>query len=401
MTDGNIDTSVDQMRNIEVAPELLDADLSMESEIDEQSERLAEVSPAAGSVAVGGFVASEEQLAETNGRVLVANGSSKQEAATSTGRSHPRRRPPLERDTDDIFRLYLEDIGQHDLLTKEQEAELALRIEAGVAAKERLAAGKRLPIGEQRELKRTIKDGEDAHDEFVEANLRLVVSIAKKFTRSGMDLTDLTQYGNLGLIHAVDKFDGRKGFKFSTYATWWIRQAIQRGVANDSRTIRIPVHAGDLLDDVLLERHLMELTLGRKPTAAELAAELKISEQKILDVLRYATNPRSLDEPIMEDSEMVVGDTVEDRNANDPYEAALLSALPPKVQDALDKLDERERDIVVLRFGLDGGGERTHQEVADLFDLTRERIQQIQAKAFAKLREPSTDSDSLRDLISS
>src|SRR6478752_5887961 len=281
-----------------------------------------------------------------------------------------------DRDYEDLVRLYLEDVGRHDLLTKDDEVRLAQAIEGGVAAQAELEAAKKLTPTQRRQLRRSIRTGEEAHRQFVNSNLRLVVSIAKKYQSSGLPLLDIVQEGNLGLIHAVDKFDWRKGFKFSTYATWWIRQAIQRGIANSARVIRLPVHAGDMLTALLKLRASLEGSLGRTPTLAELAREAELPLEKVVEVLRYAVDTISLDEPVRDDGDAELGDFVEDRN---------------EVAKVLSVLDERERTILTLRFGLDGGGERTLEEVAEHFGLTRERIRQIEARAMSKLRHPSAD----------
>src|SRR5713226_7237955 len=210
-----------------------------------------------------------------------------------------------DRDYEDLVRLYLEDVGRHDLLTKDDEVRLAQAIEAGVAAQAELDAAKKLTPTQRRQLRRFIRTGEEAHRQFVNSNLRLVVSIAKKYQSSGLPLLDIVQEGNLGLIHAVDKFDWRKGFKFSTYATWWIRQAIQRGIANSARVIRLPVHAGDMLTALLKMRAQLELPLD-----------------KVVEVLRYAVDTVSLDEPVRDDGDAELGDFVEDRNATAPFDAA-------------------------------------------------------------------------------
>ena len=296
-----------------------------------------------------------------------------------------------DRDYEDLVRLYLEDVGRHDLLTKDDEVRLAQAIEGGVAAQAELEAAKKLTPTQRRQLRRSIRTGEEAHRQFVNSNLRLVVSIAKKYQSSGLPLLDIVQEGNLGLIHAVDKFDWRKGFKFSTYATWWIRQAIPRGIANSARVIRLPVHAGDMLTALLKMRAQLEGSLGRTPTLAELAAEAELPLDKVVEVLRYAVDTVSLDEPVRDDGDAELGDFVEDRNATAPFDAAAVSLLPGEVAKVLKVLDERERTILCLRFGLDGGGERTLEEVAEYFGLTRERIRQIEARAMSKLRHPSAD----------
>jgi len=306
----------------------------------------------------------------------------------------------VDRDEEDLVRLYLTDIGQYTLLTKDDEVRLAKAIEAGKAAGEELAATKNVTVAKRRELKKIIREGEIAERAFVQSNLRLVVSIAKKYQASGLPLLDLIQEGNLGLMHAVEKFDWRKGFKFSTYATWWIRQAITRGIANTGRTIRLPVHAGDTLARLQKARSRLELKYGRPATLAELAKEVEMPEDKVTEALRFAAEPLSLSEPLREDGDAELGDVVEDRSAVSPFEEAATSLLPEEIQRLLAPLDEREREILKLRFGLDGKGEpRTLEEVGEHFNLTRERIRQIEARAMSKLRHPSSDTGA-RDLLS-
>jgi RNA polymerase sigma factor (sigma-70 family) len=326
----------------------------------------------------------------------------------------------IERDEEDLVRLYLTDIGQYALLTKDDEVELAKKIEAGKEAYEelkKLEAGKTddddkkkksakkkkdepavSPVQRKRELKRSIRAGESAERMFVQSNLRLVVSIAKKYQASGLPLLDLIQEGNLGLMHAVEKFDWRKGFKFSTYATWWIRQAITRGIANTGRTIRLPVHAGDTLARVQKTRSRLEIKLGRPPTIKEMAEDLEMEEEKVIEALRFASEPLSLSEPLREDGDAELGDVVEDRSAESPFEVAATQLLPEEIQTLLSPLDERERQILALRFGLDRGEPRTLEEVGEHFNLTRERIRQIEARAMSKLRHPSSDTGA-RDLL--
>ena len=277
----------------------------------------------------------------------------------------------VERDEEDLVRLYLTDIGQYTLLTKDDEVRLAKQIESGKAATAELDSATELTAAKKRDLRRAAREGEDAERAFVQSNLRLVVSIAKKYQASGLPLLDLIQEGNLGLMHAVEKFDWRKGFKFSTYATWWIRQAITRGIANTGRTIRLPVHAGDTLARLQKARSRLELKLGR---------------------------PATLSEPLREDGDAELGDVVEDRSAESPFEVAATALLPEEIARLLAPLDEREREILKLRFGLDRGEPRTLEEVGEHFNLTRERIRQIEARAMSKLRHPSSDTGA-RDLL--
>jgi hypothetical protein len=305
----------------------------------------------------------------------------------------------IERDDEDLVRLYLTDIGQYPLLTKDDEVRLAQTIEGGREAAEKVENGAKLTAAEKRKLKIEAKRGEDAQQTFVQSNLRLVVSIAKKYQASGLPLLDLIQEGNLGLMHAVEKFDWRKGFKFSTYATWWIRQAITRGIANTGRTIRLPVHAGDTLARVQKAQARLELKYGRPATLAELGAEVEMPEDKLIEALRFRAEPLSLSEPLREDGDAELGDVVEDRSAESPFEVAAVALLPEEIQRLLSPLDEREREILRLRFGLDRGEPRTLEEVGEHFNLTRERIRQIEARAMSKLRHPSSDTGA-RDLLS-
>jgi RNA polymerase sigma factor (sigma-70 family) len=290
---------------------------------------------------------------------------------------------------EDLVRLYLNDIGKYPLLSKDEEARLAQDIEIGRQARRELAGVVGVVPSRQRELRRLIRGGDEATDAFVRANLRLVVSIAKKYQAAELPLMDLVQEGNLGLIHAVEKFDWRKGFKFSTYATWWIRQAITRGIANSGRTVRLPVHAGDLLKQVITARGRLEGHLGRRPTTAELAADLAVNEERIVDILRHATEPISLSEPLRDDGSTELGDLVADQAAVSPFDAAAVALLRDEVNQMLGGLDEREREILRLRFGLDRGQPRTLDEVGAVFKLTRERIRQIEARALSKLRHPT------------
>ena len=305
----------------------------------------------------------------------------------------------IDKDEEDLVRMYLSDIGQYPLLTKEDEVRLAKDIERGSRAQKELSSrSKDVTPQRRQELKREVRLGKVAQGYFVQSNLRLVVSIAKKYQASGLPLLDLIQEGNLGLMHAVEKFDWRKGFKFSTYATWWIRQAITRGIANTGRTIRLPVHAGDTLSRVQKAQARLEITLGRPPSLAQLAKEVEIEESKLLEALKFRSEPLSLSEPLREDGDAELGDVVEDRAAESPFEMAATTLLPIEIARLLAPLDDREREILKLRFGLDRGEPRTLEEVGEHFNLTRERIRQIEARAMSKLRHPSSDTGA-RDLL--
>jgi RNA polymerase sigma factor (sigma-70 family) len=300
---------------------------------------------------------------------------------------------------EDLVRLYLNDVGKYALLTRTDEVRLAQTVEAGRDARVELSGNEELTPSRQRELRRVVRQADDAADTFVKANLRLVVSIAKRYQGSEQPLLDLVQEGNLGLIHAVEKFDWRKGFKFSTYATWWIRQAVTRGIANTGRTVRLPVHAGDLLNRVAKTRARLEGKLGRRPTIAELAADLELDECKVVEIIRYAGEPVSLSEPLRADSDAELSDIIEDRSAVSPFDAAAASLLSREVAKLLVVLDERERVVLQLRFGLDRGEPRTLDEVGAHFNLTRERIRQIEARAMSKLRHPTLELNA-HDLLS-
>jgi RNA polymerase sigma factor (sigma-70 family) len=302
------------------------------------------------------------------------------------------------RDDQDLVHLYLNDIGRRPLLTKEDEIGLAQRIEAGADARGQLD-GKVASKGDcRRELRRRVREGDAARHSFVESNLRLVVSIAKLYRRSGINFLDLVQEGNLGLMHAVDKFEWRKGFKFSTYATWWIRQAIQRGIANTARTIRLPVHAADRMTRVGPARARLEAKLGRSPTRAEIAEELELPEDELAELLHRAAHPVSLSAPLSGDGDAELADVVSDASATSPCDAAAAAVLPREIVKHLEPLTPREKKVLVLRTGLDRGEPRTLGEVGTYFELTRERIRQIEAAALAKLRHPAFNT-TLRELL--
>ena len=301
----------------------------------------------------------------------------------------------------DLVRVYLDGIGRYPLLTKEDEARLARRIEDGRRAQEELAGDDGgLDAAQARQLRRTVADGKAATDEFVNANLRLVVSIAKKYQSAEMPLLDLIQEGNIGLMHAVDKFDWRKGFKFSTYATWWIRQAIGRGIDNTGRMVRLPVHAGDQVRRVVKIRGQMEGRLGRLPTASELAEEAGMREADVVVLLRHVVEPVSLATPVGADGEGELADVVSDTEATSPFDVVAASMLGEEVAKLLSGLEDREREILRLRYGLDRGEPRTLEEVGEALHLTRERIRQIERSALGKLRQPSKER-ATRDLLAS
>jgi len=301
----------------------------------------------------------------------------------------------------DIVKLYLSGIGKYQLLSKNDEARLAQVIEAGREAASVVQSASSLTPAKRSELRRLIHEGEEAHQVFVQSNLRLVVSIAKRYQASGLPLLDLVQEGNLGLIHAVEKFDWRKGFKFSTYATWWIRQAISRGIANTGRTIRLPVHVSDMLTRISQARTALSLKLGRPATLDELAAATMMSRESLVEALGWRSEPLSLSDPLSEDSDNSLGDVVlADVNAVTPFDHAATSLLPDEINRLLAPLDGREATVLRLRFGLDRGELRTLEEVGQHFHLTRERIRQIEAKAMSKLRHPSVDNGA-RDLLPS
>ena len=299
----------------------------------------------------------------------------------------------------DPVRMYLKEIGKVPLLTAAQEVTLAKRIEAGLLATWKLEVDTETIADNQRaSLQAVQRDGELARRQLTEANLRLVVSIAKRYVGRGMALLDLIQEGNLGLIRAVEKFDYTKGFKFSTYATWWIRQAITRAIADQARTIRIPVHMVETMNKVLRIQRQMLQELGREPTVEEIAIKVDLTPDKVREIQRIAQEPVSLETPVGEEDDSLLGDFVEDPNVIAPATAAARALLTEAIEEALQELNDRERAVVRLRFGLDDGQIRTLEEVGKEFGVTRERIRQIESKTLAKLRHP-TRSQRLRDYL--
>ena len=304
--------------------------------------------------------------------------------------------------TGDPVRMYLKEIGKVDLLTAQEEVNLAMKIEAGTEASKKLEAAENgeieLTRAEQRRLMRIEQVGLEAKQSLISANLRLTVSIAKRYVGRGMLFLDLIQEGNLGLIRAVEKFDYTKGFKFSTYATWWIRQAITRAIADQARTIRIPVHMVETINKLVrVQRQLLQ-DLGRDPTPEEIGAEMGISADRVREIQKISQEPVSLETPIGEEEDSQLGDFIEDSTAGAPPEAASDSMLREQLEQVLDSLADRERKVIKFRFGLEDGHPRTLEEVGREFGVTRERIRQIESKTLAKLRHPSR-SGRLKDYI--
>ena len=303
---------------------------------------------------------------------------------------------------DDPVRMYLKEIGKVDLLSPEEEVELAEKMQAGNAAKQELeqleASGETIPEETYQELRKKIRAGDNAKKRLCEANLRLVVSIAKRYVGRGMLFLDLIQEGNLGLLKAVEKFDSTKGFKFSTYATWWIRQAITRAIADQARTIRIPVHMVETTNKVIrVSRQLLQ-ELGHDPQPEEIAEEMNMPVERVREILKIAQEPVSLETPIGEEEDSHLGDFIPDDDALEPAEAASFTLLKEQLVEVLKTLTPREEKVLRLRFGIEDGRTRTLEEVGKEFNVTRERIRQIEAKALRKLRHPSR-SKKLKDFL--
>ncbi|MBM7050716.1 MULTISPECIES: RNA polymerase sigma factor [unclassified Rothia (in: high G+C Gram-positive bacteria)] len=300
--------------------------------------------------------------------------------------------------TADPVKDYLKQIGKVSLLNAEQEVDLAMRIEAGLYAEHKLKENPDMDPALKKELRWVIHDGKRAKNHLLEANLRLVVSLAKRYTGRGMLFLDLIQEGNLGLIRAVEKFDYSKGFKFSTYATWWIRQAITRAMADQARTIRIPVHMVEVINKLARVQRQMLQDLGREPNPEELAKELDMSPEKVIEVQKYGREPISLHTPLGEDGDSEFGDLIEDSEAVVPADAVSFTLLQEQLHSVLDTLSEREAGVVAMRFGMTDGQAKTLDEIGKVYGVTRERIRQIESKTMSKLRHPSR-SQVLRDYL--
>ncbi|MDO8885480.1 RNA polymerase sigma factor RpoD [Candidatus Oleimmundimicrobium sp.] len=301
--------------------------------------------------------------------------------------------------TNDPVRMYLKEIGKVSLLTAKKEVELAKKIEEGENAEKKLEEEEEvLTTLEKRRLKRVEREGQAAKRKLAEANLRLVVSIAKRYVGRGMLFLDLIQEGNLGLIRAVEKFDYRKGYKFSTYATWWIRQAITRAIADQARTIRIPVHMVETINKLIrVQRQLLQ-DLGREPVPEEIAEKMDFTPEKVREILKISQEPVSLETPIGEEEDSQLGDFIEDKEAQVPVDAASFRLLQEQLRNVLSELNEREKKVIELRFGLLNGYPRTLEEVGRVFGVTRERIRQIESKTLGKLRHPCR-SEKLKDYL--
>ncbi|WP_045382344.1 RNA polymerase sigma factor [Mycobacterium kyorinense] len=410
----------DEVDELDAEPELdgepgedieLDADLSLEdleedvapesdddtdAEPEDTDEAEAEADPAAAS-AEG---SDDEEIAEPTEKDK-ASGDFVWDEDESEALRQARKDAELTASADSV-RAYLKQIGKVALLNAEEEVELAKRIEAGLYATQLMAEmaerGEKLPAAQRRDMMWICRDGDRAKNHLLEANLRLVVSLAKRYTGRGMAFLDLIQEGNLGLIRAVEKFDYTKGYKFSTYATWWIRQAITRAMADQARTIRIPVHMVEVINKLgRIQRELLQ-DLGREPTPEELAKEMDITPEKVLEIQQYAREPISLDQTIGDEGDSQLGDFIEDSEAVVAVDAVSFTLLQDQLQSVLETLSEREAGVVRLRFGLTDGQPRTLDEIGQVYGVTRERIRQIESKTMSKLRHPSR-SQVLRDYL--
>ncbi len=394
----------------EVVVEEADVELAVEPEIDaveeielDDLEVVADDEDAAGPVVVAAGAAEaadEEDITEPSDKDK-ASGDFVWDEEESEALRQARKDAELTASADSV-RAYLKQIGKVALLNAEEEVELAKRIEAGLYATQKVAEladqGVKLPVQQRRDMQWICRDGERAKNHLLEANLRLVVSLAKRYTGRGMAFLDLIQEGNLGLIRAVEKFDYTKGYKFSTYATWWIRQAITRAMADQARTIRIPVHMVEVINKLgRIQRELLQ-DLGREATPEELAKEMDITPEKVLEIQQYAREPISLDQTIGDEGDSQLGDFIEDSEAVVAVDAVSFTLLQDQLQSVLETLSEREAGVVRLRFGLTDGQPRTLDEIGQVYGVTRERIRQIESKTMSKLRHPSR-SQVLRDYL--
>ena len=371
--------------------DLSEADLSDDTEGDEDTDDAA-VS------AVGGGAAADGAAPPAEGKAPGEGGDDEIFVFGDDDDDLPAAQVAVAGATADPVKDYLKQIGKVPLLNAEQEVELAKRIEAGLFAEEKLAESERMNTDQRIDLEWIAEDGRRAKNHLLEANLRLVVSLAKRYTGRGMLFLDLIQEGNLGLIRAVEKFDYTKGYKFSTYATWWIRQAITRAMADQARTIRIPVHMVEVINKLARVQRQMLQDLGREPTPEELAVELDMTPEKVIEVQKYGREPISLHTPLGEDGDSEFGDLIEDSEAIQPGEAVSFTLLQEQLHSVLDTLSEREAGVVSMRFGLTDGQPKTLDEIGKVYGVTRERIRQIESKTMSKLRHPSR-SQVLRDYL--
>ncbi|TEA42953.1 RNA polymerase sigma factor, partial [Rothia aeria] len=368
--------------DLDLDPDAIDGE-PLESEADEEAEEDEEAVAKKEEKK-----AAEEVAAKGSGFVLTA----------SDDDDAPAQRVVTPGATADPVKDYLKQIGKVSLLNAQQEVDLAMRIEAGLYAEHKLADNPDMDPKLKKELRWVIHDGKRAKNHLLEANLRLVVSLAKRYTGRGMLFLDLIQEGNLGLIRAVEKFDYSKGFKFSTYATWWIRQAITRAMADQARTIRIPVHMVEVINKLARVQRQMLQDLGREPTPEELGKELDMAPEKVIEVQKYGREPISLHTPLGEDGDSEFGDLIEDSEAVVPADAVSFTLLQEQLHSVLDTLSEREAGVVAMRFGMTDGQPKTLDEIGKVYGVTRERIRQIESKTMSKLRHPSR-SQVLRDYL--
>jgi RNA polymerase primary sigma factor len=386
--------------DVDLADLVVDDDETVEDEASDEEAAEGEAVPVVAASPAEVPVAEEDEIAEPSEKDK-ASGDFVWDEEESEALRQARKDAELTASADSV-RAYLKQIGKVALLNAEEEVELAKRIEAGLYATQLMSElaekGEKLPAAQRRDMAWICRDGDRAKNHLLEANLRLVVSLAKRYTGRGMAFLDLIQEGNLGLIRAVEKFDYTKGYKFSTYATWWIRQAITRAMADQARTIRIPVHMVEVINKLgRIQRELLQ-DLGREPTPEELAKEMDITPEKVLEIQQYAREPISLDQTIGDEGDSQLGDFIEDSEAVVAVDAVSFTLLQDQLQSVLETLSEREAGVVRLRFGLTDGQPRTLDEIGQVYGVTRERIRQIESKTMSKLRHPSR-SQVLRDYL--